>query len=571
MDLFSSPSPGLWPKYASALAITAAFALSAGAHAASVPVANGDFSQPANFGSVGGIIGSGNAPIGDGPWNGRWSGILGVIGAPTLTVRSGEAEISGLAGVNIAGLLNNSGTIHQDTGVAWQSGRRYTLRAEVRSSTVLDLATLQSGNVGIALARGATRLSSSTTAATASLSLIAGNTYEMQLQYDTGSTVSGTIGIHLFAEPSGLLTAELVPTLRFSNVRLDARAIDQVPSALAALDASPRTPVVAETVDPPLAIKVLDALGDPIEGIEVEWTVPSSGPGATVSPSPTATDHDGIARPAVTANTIAGSYVISGKVASLAATVDFQLTNLPGAAAAVDGASGSGQGAIAGMPFDAPLVVEVRDAWNNVVPGVQVAFSGPASGAGASIPPQAITGDDGRASIMAVANGIAGRYAIRASVAGTDDEAVFTLTNLLDPSTVPVDEGGTSQDAAIESRFACALLVRVASGDEPRPGLAVAFEAPPDGASAILSDGVQSGSAITVETDEDGYAWVEATANDIEGDYIVTAQLLYSLADPVEFELHNLGAGDPVYVNGFDSPCMPTAPEPGDDGTALPQ
>ncbi|MBN8726189.1 MAG: hypothetical protein J0H15_00595 [Xanthomonadales bacterium] len=567
MDRISSsprPRPGRLP----CLLALSALVFGAGAHAATVDVPNGDFSNPANFGSVGGLIGSGSGPIGSGPWHGRWSGILGVLGAPTLTISSGEARISGLVGVNIAGLLNNSGSFEQDTGAAWQPGRRYTLTADVTTSGVLNLATLQNGNVGVALASSTTRLASSATSSSVSVGLVSGNTYEVQLRYETGGAVSGSIGVHLFAEPSGLLTADLLPTLHFSNVRLDSRAIHQVPSALVAVDASPRSPVVGAPVDPPLAIKVLDADGDPIEGLDVEWTAPSSGPSATVTPNPTPTGPDGIARPTVVANTIAGSYVITGKVSGLDATVQFQMTNLPGPAAVVDGASGSGQGAVAGTPFAAPLVVEVRDAWGNVVPGVQVSFSGPATGAGASLPTHATTGEDGRAAVSAVANGNAGQYTIRAAVAGTDDEAAFILTNLLDPSILPIDEGVPAQNAAVESLFACALLVRVAADGEPQPGLAVEFAAPADGPSAILSDGVQSGRVITVETDEEGYAWVEATANAVEGDYVVTAQLLYALAGPIEFHLHNLGADDPIYASGFDGVCVPTTPEPRDANDA---
>lgn len=565
MDRAPSLLPPLLPRRIAALAL---LTLCAGARAVPVAIPNGDFSNPANQGSVGGLIGSGNRPIGSGPWSGRWNGILDLLAAPTLAIGSGQARIDGLIGVNVGGLLNNGGAFEQTLSAPWQPNRRYTLTADVTTTSVLDLPVLYTGNVGIGLARSATRVASSATSDTVTIGLLQGSTYRVQLVHDTGATVSGNLGVHLFAEPVGLLTANLLGTVSFDNVTLDSRALNQVPGGLAAIDATPRRATVDQVVDPALAIRVLDTEGDPIEGISVNWTVPSSGAGARVTPNPTLTGADGIARPTVTANTIAGSYAIHAQVAGIAAPVRFDLTNLPGAPSALDGASGSGQSAVGGAPFAAPLVVEVRDAFGNAVPGVTVAFSAPAGGASATLPAPVTTGSDGRAQITPIANAIAGRYQVHATVAGVGTSAAFTLTNLLDPSVEPIGDGEPSQNATVESLFSCALLVRVSDGGQPRAGLAVEFSAPPSGPSATLSDGVDSGSTLRVDTDAEGYAWVTATANGIAGDYVVNAYLLYSLAPPIEFRLHNLAANDPLYASGFDGACIPAAGPDSEDRPA---
>ncbi|HXD50872.1 MAG TPA: hypothetical protein VN689_03200, partial [Burkholderiales bacterium] len=87
--------------------------------AAPIPVPNGDFSNPANNGSVGGgvIGGSGSAAIGSGPWHGTYAGIAGLLAPPSLSIGSGRATIGGLAGVNVLGIVDNSGYFSQDFGI----------------------------------------------------------------------------------------------------------------------------------------------------------------------------------------------------------------------------------------------------------------------------------------------------------------------------------------------------------------------------------------------------------------------------------------------------------------------
>jgi len=645
---------------------TAAFLLAAciGAHAGPIPIANGDFSNTANNGSVGGgvIGGSGNSAIGTGPWSGTWFGALGLLAPPTLTIGSGQASVGGLLGVNVLGLVNNGGSFRQVTSTPWQPNKHYTLTAEVTTSGLLDLNLLQAGNAGIALASGSTRVASSVNANSVTLSLLSGSTWRVQLGYDTGASVSGDIGVHLFAEPNGLLTASLLSSLSFDNVTLSSRMLNPVPAALVAVDASPRSATVGNAIAPPLAIKVLDADGDPIPGVTVTFTVPSSGPSATVSPNPATTNADGIAEVTTTANTIAGSYQIIGNVSGVATPIVWDMTNQPGPTAGFGGISGNAQTAVVATPFAAPMGVQAVDAFGNPVPGVAVTYTAPDSGASAGFPdantttittgpdgradaapvantiagsyqiiatadgasPQAFdmtnhagpaaavgpaggsgqgavvlnpfpqplsafvgdaygnpvggvsvtfvapssgasatgvgtvsTGSDGLARITPTANGVAGAYAISAHASGVATPTTFALTNLLRPTVVPGGPGEPSQNGEVNALFACVLLVQVTEDGTPQPDLAVDFVAPTSGPSSILSNGTDSGSAVRVTTDADGFAFVEATANGIAGDYVVGAQLLYSLAAPIEFRMRNLDAGDPVYANGFDGTCIP--------------
>lgn len=651
-------------RHFSVLAATLLLAAGISAHAGQIPVDNGDFSNASNNGSVGGglIGGSGSAAIGTGPWSGTWYGALGLLAPPTLSISSGQATVGGLLGVNVAGLVNNGGSFRQTTATPWQANKHYTLTADVTTAGVLDLGLLQAGNAGIALVNGSTRVASSVNPGSVTLSLLSGSTWRVQLRHDTGASASGNIGIHLFTEPNGLLTASLLSSISFDNITLSSRMLNQVPTALAAVDASPRNAVVGSTIAPPLQIKVLDADGDPIPGVTVTFTVPASGPSATVSPNPASTDANGIAQVTTTANTIAGSYQIVATVSGVATPVTFDMTNQPGPLAGFGGINGNAQSAIVATPFAAPMGLQAVDAYGNAVPGVVVTYAAPSSGASAGFPsansttvttgangradvtpvantvagayqivatapgvspqvfdmlnhagpaaaigpasgsgqgsvvttpfPQPLsafvgdaygnpvggvavtfvapssgasatgvgtvaTGSDGLARITPSANAIAGAYVVSAHAAGVTAPTSFALTNLLQPSVVPGGPGEPSQNGEVNALFACVLLVQVTDDGTPQAGLALDFVAPTAGPSSTLSNGTDSGSAVRVTTDADGFAFVEATANGIAGDYVVGAQLLYSLAPPVEFHMHNLDAGDPLYANGFDGTCIP--------------
>jgi|GEM_PF-923014 len=112
------------------------------------------------------------------------------------------------------------------------------------------------------------------------------------------------------------------------------------------------------------------------------------------------------------------------------ATIALSGVATPGAPATLALLGGSGQSAPVGGAFALPLAVQVRDAWNNPVPGVAVAFSAPASGAGATLSAPSATSDaNGYAAVTAVANAQAGSYEVHAGVAGLG-EVAFALTNL---------------------------------------------------------------------------------------------------------------------------------------------
>lgn len=528
---------------------------------AEIAIPNGDFSNPANEGTIGGGLLGGAAidvMIGEGPWLGSYNSVLGLLAPPTLTISPGFATIGGLAGVDVLGILNNGGYFSQTLTAAYAPERRYTLSVAVDAGGVLGLDAINNGNVGVELVNEAGDVVASSVTAPAalvSLTLLNDTTYRLELNYISDSSATGTIGVRLISRPVGVLGVGLLTTVSFSNVHLEENPVNPTTDGVIASGGTPQgTPVNTEFPEP-LVVRVVDQVGDPISGVEVSFTAPDSGASATLSAPTATTDANGEASITATANTVAGSYTVAASVVGVALPASFNLTNEAGPAAAIEIAGGGEQSAVINTPFASPLVVSVTDDFGNPVANEDVDFAVPAAGASASLSGILTTDDSGMASVVATANAVTGSYLVAASVAGVAPVAEFHLTNVLG-NDVGIDPtgGGGDQDAQVDTAFRCALAVQVTDSGLPQGGLTVEFAAPATGASAILSDGVTSGSTLQVVTSLNGVALVKATANNVAGSYEVTATLLGSSAPPVVFELTNLA--DLLFADGFDGNCI---------------
>jgi len=187
-----------------------------------------------------------------------------------------------------------------------------------------------------------------------------------------------------------------------------------------------------------------DSSGNPVPGIAATFTAPSSGPSGTFPSGALSavavSNAQGVATaPSFTANTIAGSYAISvgftNPPPGFTTPGVFSLTNDPGAPSSLALVSGNGQTTNINTAFPVPLSVVARDAFNNPVPGINVTFTAPASGAGGTFPGGVTTvivatnASGVATSATFTANGTAGAYAVNATAAGVPAPAVFNLNN----------------------------------------------------------------------------------------------------------------------------------------------
>jgi 5-hydroxyisourate hydrolase-like protein (transthyretin family) len=530
------------------------------ARAVEIPIPNGSFTDAGNFGSVGGgLIGATgeDVPIGAGPWLGNYHGILGLLAPPTLTISEGAATISGIAAANLLGILNNGGSFTQTLSSDYVTGQRYTFSVDVDTGSLLDLSVLSSGNLGLALWNGDVMLASTATAPPELIDLqpVLGTSYQLSLEVDVTTPITGPIGVQLFAQPDQLIGVSLLSTMSFSNATLDSVALDPSSGSVIAVDATPQNATVGEPFANPLQVQVLDLNGDPMSGVTVTFAAPADGASAVLSDTQVMTDGNGFASITATANNLAGTYTVSASVEGVDTPASFTMTNTAGAAASTVAATGTVQSATVGTPFPDPLVVSVTDAFGNPVQGVDVTFAAPGSGASAILSAETVATDaNGLAQVTATANDVVGDYTITATVDGIDPPASFSLSNRLDDGTTITDDSGDDQQASIGGAFACALTANVTDAQgAPLAGAAVDFVAPDTGASATLSNGVVSGSTVRATTDASGTATITATANDVAGEYLVTAQLVGSSAATIDFGLANVESL--IFSSSFDTPC----------------
>lgn len=185
-----------------------------------------------------------------------------------------------------------------------------------------------------------------------------------------------------------------------------------------------------------LPVVVTDATGRPVPGVDVTFALVdgSSGASGTFGGATTVrTNVNGIAfSPMLTAGTTAGAFRATASYDGLAAPFEFQLNNLPGAAATVVVAGGSPQSATIGTYYGTRLQVLVADAYGNPTPNVAVTFTAPTRGASGRFVARSTVVTDalGIATAPAFrANAIRGRFYVTATAAGLP-AVQFELTNV---------------------------------------------------------------------------------------------------------------------------------------------
>jgi uncharacterized repeat protein (TIGR01451 family) len=303
------------------------------------------------------------------------------------------------------------------------------------------------------------------------------------------------------------------------------------PPSISVSSGSGQSAAVSTAFAAPIKALVVDASGNPLVGSTVVFSVPASGASATLSATTAVTNASGIASVTVTANGTAGAYLVSAGIMGTAASTTFSLSNY-GAPASVTVVSGSGQSAMVGAAFGAPLVVVVRDAVSQIVPGATVTFAAPTSGARATLSGTTVVTDvTGQATITATAGQITGGYAVTATATGVATAASFSLSNTAGSGVNIAATSGGGQTATVGTAFTTALLVTVTdSFGNPVANVTVAFASAAAGAKATFSAAAATGA--------NGQTSVTATANTVSGAYTVTASAP-SATTPASFALTN--------------------------------
>ena len=339
------------------------------------------------------------------------------------------------------------------------------------------------------------------------------------------TSITDATGLAAMSATAGTIAGGYVVTASVASVSTSFTLTNSAgaATALVAQAGSGQSAQVDATFGTSLVAKVIDTYGNPVAGIPVAFTPPSSGASATLTPAGGTSTSTGLVTTVAKAGTVTGAYSVVASATGLP-MIGFALTNTAGAPAAIAVKTGTPQSATVHTGFATPLSAVVTDSHGNFVPNAAVAFTAPGIGASATVV-SATTDPSGVASTGAIANDIAGSYVASATIAA--GSVGFALTNTAGaPATVTITAGG-GQTATVGATFATAIQVSVADvyGNSV-PGATVTLAGPGSGASLATTP-------ITITTGATGIASGTVVANHTAGTYSVTATVNAITSAPI--------------------------------------
>jgi adhesin/invasin len=339
-----------------------------------------------------------------------------------------------------------------------------------------------------------------------------------------------------------------------------------IPATITPLAPTLRRTTVYGSYAQPLAVRVLDANGNPVTGATVTFSLGGSATGGAPTASAAGasfadgtsqatelTNSDGVATsPTLVANATRGAFTATASVGNVDKPARFALVNLAAELEPISPLAPRGRTAVIGTHFAHRLRVEVRDGDGSPIAGATVIFtlgSGSATAASAGSGGAGATFSGGSAEVSATtgprgvatsprltANDQAGWWTAKASVGSAGAALVFHLRNHAGAPATIVPGVGAAQSTGTGTRFSIALAVTVSDAHGNRASnVPVTFTAPSSGPRATFANGHRT---VTVRTSSSGVAVAPPiTANQEPGGFIVTATV--KGVRPVAFALVN--------------------------------
>ncbi|MGB9233567.1 MAG: Ig-like domain-containing protein [Terriglobales bacterium] len=228
---------------------------------------------------------------------------------------------------------------------------------------------------------------------------------------------------------------------------------------------------VLSTLPAPLQVFASDPYsGQPQVGVTVSFS--DGNKGGTFNPSSAVTNSSGLASTTYTFPQTAGAYALTTSSANFASATTTE-TATPLAPASIVSYKGAQQTGAAGSVLPNPIVVKIRDIYQNPVPGVTVNFS--ANKNGIPIPTSSVTNSAGLASTTVQLPTTVGKISVTATSPGLKKTS-FSVSSVAGPPASTVVTGGNNQAAPAGTVLPQALSVLVADQyGNPVSGVAVTF------------------------------------------------------------------------------------------------
>lgn len=193
------------------------------------------------------------------------------------------------------------------------------------------------------------------------------------------------------------------------------------PATVSKVSGDAQSATVGEALPAPLEVRVTDAFGNPVGGVDVTWSTSAGGSFSAVT---TRTDSDGRTSTRWTLGTAAGTQTARAQTIGSSAFADFSAQARPGAMDGLDIVGGDDQTGEAGETLSTPLRVLARDRFGNGISGVLVSWI---ADKGGSLAPALVTtaadgtastawtlGSKGKNTALALAEGFLARFEAQA-------------------------------------------------------------------------------------------------------------------------------------------------------------
>ncbi|MDQ6828018.1 MAG: Ig-like domain-containing protein, partial [Gemmatimonadota bacterium] len=167
-------------------------------------------------------------------------------------------------------------------------------------------------------------------------------------------------------------TASITATSESQAAHTDVTVTAGAAALLAKSSGDAQAAAVAQPLPVPLAVRITDALSNPVPGVQVVFAIRAGG-GSLANTSVTS-DNSGRAQTTWTLGTSAGADTVTASIAGPPAVL-FTATTLPGPASAVVRVSGADQLGVVNTALSVPFVSRVTDQYGNGVAGVSVTWS----------------------------------------------------------------------------------------------------------------------------------------------------------------------------------------------------
>jgi len=300
-------------------------------------------------------------------------------------------------------------------------------------------------------------------------------------------------GYRLRANAGGL-TGDTTATFSVSNA---------VAANIAATGGGGQTGLAASALPTPLSVIVNDANGNPVPGVSVAWAVTSGG--GSVSPATIATNALGIASATWTLGPVTGAGTATATSAGLAGSpVSFTATGIADAATRLVIVAQPSSVA-AGTPIAPPIVVQARDATNNLVTSFSgsVALSMGTNPGGATLGGATSVSASGGVATFAgmTLNRTGTGFTLVASAGGlaSDISAAFNVST--GPASILTITGGNNQTNLAASALPNPLSVTVTdAAGNPVGGIAVTWAVSSGAGSLAAASSLTNGAGIATDS-----------------------------------------------------------------------